>query len=90
MEAYYKVALKQVVDDFSKLAIEACLISNLPVLFTPEIVFELSDDAVGRVAAESWETADERKFLTDKMEILSSGMTELQRLRKHHRRLSGM
>ncbi|KAI1413412.1 P-loop containing nucleoside triphosphate hydrolase protein [Hypoxylon sp. FL1857] len=85
MEAYYKVALKQVVDDFSKLAIEACLISKLPDLFTLEIVFELSDNAVGRIAAESWETADERKFLIDKMEILSSGMAELRRLSKHHR-----
>ncbi|KAI0832151.1 P-loop containing nucleoside triphosphate hydrolase protein [Hypoxylon sp. FL0890] len=88
MEAYYKVALKQVVDDFSKLAIEACLISKLPCLFTPEIVFGLNDDVVTRIAAESWETADERKFLTDKMEILSSGMTELQRLNKYHQRIS--
>ncbi|KAI8964162.1 P-loop containing nucleoside triphosphate hydrolase protein [Daldinia sp. FL1419] len=77
MEAYYKVALKQVVDDFSNLAIEACLISKLPGLFTPAIVFELSDNVVERIAAESWETADERKFLTDKMNVLNSGMTEL-------------
>ncbi|KAI1476076.1 P-loop containing nucleoside triphosphate hydrolase protein [Daldinia eschscholtzii] len=89
MEAYYKVALKQVVDDFSKLAIEACLISKLPSLFTPEVVFDLSDDTVGRIAAESWETADERKFLTEKMSVLSSGMTELQRLSKYHKRIGG-
>ncbi|KAI2471102.1 P-loop containing nucleoside triphosphate hydrolase protein [Annulohypoxylon bovei var. microspora] len=86
MEAYYKVALKQAVDDFSTLAVEASLISKLPHLFTPEIVFDLSDDVVTKIAAESWETADERKFLTEKTEILSSGMSELQRLRKHHRR----
>ncbi|KAI0886790.1 P-loop containing nucleoside triphosphate hydrolase protein [Annulohypoxylon maeteangense] len=86
MEAYYQVALKQIVDDFSNLAIEASLISQLPYLFTPEIVFDLSDDVVGRIAGESWETADERRFVTSKMEILRSGMTELQRLGKHHRR----
>ncbi|KAI2779924.1 P-loop containing nucleoside triphosphate hydrolase protein [Daldinia loculata] len=89
MEAYYKVALKQIVDDFSKLAIEACLISKLPGLFTPEVVFELSDDTVSRIAAESWETADERQFLTDKMNVLSSGMTELQRLSKYHKGTGG-
>ncbi|OTA99725.1 hypothetical protein M426DRAFT_268936 [Hypoxylon sp. CI-4A] len=89
MEAYYKVALKQVVDDFSKLVIEACLISKLPTLFTPEVVFELSDDTVSSIAAESWEMADERKFLTDKMEILNSGMIGLQRLSKQHQRGSG-
>ncbi|KAI0122418.1 P-loop containing nucleoside triphosphate hydrolase protein [Daldinia grandis] len=87
MEAYYKVALKRIVDDFSNLAIEACLISKLPELFTPELVFELSDDIVSRIAAESWETVDERKFLTDKMEVLSGGMTEIQRLNKYHRRI---
>ncbi|KAI1464926.1 P-loop containing nucleoside triphosphate hydrolase protein [Daldinia caldariorum] len=87
MEAYYKVALKQVVDDFSKLAIEACLISNLPGLFTPEVVFELTDDTIRRIAAESWETADERRFLTEKMSVLSSGMKELQRLSKYHNRI---
>ncbi|KAI1210261.1 P-loop containing nucleoside triphosphate hydrolase protein [Annulohypoxylon truncatum] len=85
MEAYYQVALKQVVDDFSTLAIEASLISQLPGLFTPEIVFDLSDDVVSRIAGESWETADERRFITDKMEILRSGMVELQRLSKHRR-----
>ncbi|XXH01461.1 hypothetical protein Hte_007821 [Hypoxylon texense] len=88
MEAYYKVALKEVVDDFSKLAIEACLISKLPGLFTPEIVYELSEDTVYRITAESPEKAEERKFLTEKMEILSSGMMELQRLSKHHQRAS--
>ncbi|KAI2635646.1 P-loop containing nucleoside triphosphate hydrolase protein [Hypomontagnella submonticulosa] len=88
MEAYYKVALKEVVDNFSKIAIEASLISKLPRLFTPELVFELDDDVVSQIAGESWEIADERKFLTEKIEILSSGMTELQRLSKHRRRIT--
>ncbi|KAI0849468.1 P-loop containing nucleoside triphosphate hydrolase protein [Daldinia vernicosa] len=89
VEAYYKVALKQIIDDFSKLAIEACLISKLPKLFTPEVVYDLSDDTVSTIAAESWETVDKRKFLTDKMNVLSSGMTELQRLNKYHMRIGG-
>ncbi|KAI2615065.1 P-loop containing nucleoside triphosphate hydrolase protein [Hypoxylon sp. NC1633] len=87
VEAYYEVALQQVVDDFSTLAIEASLVSKLPRLFTPEIVFDLDQDVVSRIAAESWQTADERKFLTDKIEILGSGMNDLQRLRNHHRQV---
>ncbi|KAI1801212.1 P-loop containing nucleoside triphosphate hydrolase protein [Daldinia bambusicola] len=89
MEAYYIVAIKQVIDDFSKLAIEACLISKLPGLFTPEVVFELSDDTISRIAAESEETANERRFLTEKMSVLSNGMKELQRLSKYHKRIGG-
>ncbi|KAI2602286.1 hypothetical protein GGR54DRAFT_624800 [Hypoxylon sp. NC1633] len=88
MEVYYKVALKEVVDDFSKLAIEACLVSKLPELFTPEIVYKLSKDAVYKITAESPEKAEERRYLTEKREILTSGMTELQRLSKHHQRFN--
>ncbi|KAI2602625.1 hypothetical protein GGR54DRAFT_644813 [Hypoxylon sp. NC1633] len=88
MEAYYTVALKQIVDNFSNLAVESSLISKLPKLFTPEIVFDLKDDVVSRIAAESWQVADERKFLTDKIEVLGSGMTDLQRLRRHQRRVA--
>ncbi|KAI5863925.1 P-loop containing nucleoside triphosphate hydrolase protein [Durotheca rogersii] len=88
MEAYYKVALKRVTDDFSTLGIEESLISHLPKLFTPEIVFDLGDEMVKGIAGESAESAEQRRLLTEKMEILTSGMAELRRLCKGHQRIS--
>ncbi|KAI0125683.1 P-loop containing nucleoside triphosphate hydrolase protein [Xylariales sp. AK1849] len=85
MEAYYKVvALKRVVDDFSDLAIEACLVGKLPALLTPERVFGLSDDEVQTIAAESGETTIERDALMEKFNVLSDGLSELRRLSRHH------
>ncbi|KAK4124405.1 hypothetical protein N657DRAFT_671389 [Parathielavia appendiculata] len=53
MEACYKVALKTPVDDVSNLAIERCLLQKPPSILSPEIVCDLTDEEVQRIAAES-------------------------------------
>ncbi len=83
MEAYYKVALKRVVDDISVLAIEQCLVRRLPSLFSPEKVYCLSDADVRRIAAESDEAVAERARLEEKLGTLEAGLRDLRRLDKH-------
>ncbi|KAK8036251.1 hypothetical protein PG993_008865 [Apiospora rasikravindrae] len=83
MEAYYKVALKKVVDDVSVLAIEQCLIQKLPDLLSPEIVCDLKDEAVQRLAGESSQDALERDHTQERLRVLESGMSELKRLNRH-------
>ncbi|KAI4709423.1 hypothetical protein J4E89_006172 [Alternaria sp. Ai002NY15] len=78
MEAYYKVALKRLIDDFAVLAVEACFIQELPTLFSPTDVMDLDDATVTALASESEESAGERKRFSDKLRILESGLRALQ------------
>ncbi|KAF2719333.1 hypothetical protein K431DRAFT_228850 [Polychaeton citri CBS 116435] len=89
MLAYYKVALKRFIDDFSILAIEDCLMGELPSLFTPETVYNLPEEEIIRLASEDEETAAERTSFTAKLKVLESGRYELERLNKHRTPLLG-
>ncbi|KAI0191067.1 P-loop containing nucleoside triphosphate hydrolase protein [Astrocystis sublimbata] len=85
MQAYYKVALKDVVHDFDTLAIEDSLVSQLPTLWTPDKVLDLPDDVINRIAGESESKVVERSEIREKLAILLSGQRDLKRLgEKHH------
>ncbi|EMR64199.1 putative interferon-induced gtp-binding protein mx protein [Eutypa lata UCREL1] len=83
MRAYYKVALKKVIDDVSVLAIERCLIQKLPELLAAEVIYELSDEETQRIAGESDESAAERSQALEKLSALESALTELKHLKKY-------
>ncbi|KAI0478308.1 P-loop containing nucleoside triphosphate hydrolase protein [Xylaria cf. heliscus] len=82
MEAYYKVALKTVIDEVSVLAIEECLIQKLPQLLSPEIICNLTDEEVHLVAAESEISVAERQCLDEKLMVLQSGLAQLGKFKK--------
>ncbi|KAI0405870.1 P-loop containing nucleoside triphosphate hydrolase protein [Xylaria palmicola] len=82
MQAYYKVALKTVVDEVSVLAIEKCLIQQPPQLLSPEMICDLTDEEVRLIAAESEMSVAERKRLSEKLVVLQRGFTQLGKFRK--------
>ncbi|KAH6632202.1 P-loop containing nucleoside triphosphate hydrolase protein [Chaetomium tenue] len=73
MEAYYKVALKSLVDAISTLAVERCLLQKLSAILSPEI----------RIAGESPESVAERTQAAEKLAVLEDAMFELKRLGMH-------
>jgi hypothetical protein len=81
-----KVALKKVVDDISVLAVKECLIQQLPTLFMPEAVFNMDDDIIRGIAAESEEAAAKRERSTVRLHVLEMGLRDLSYLNNHPRR----
>ncbi|WEW59424.1 hypothetical protein PRK78_004896 [Emydomyces testavorans] len=80
MEAYYRVAMKMVVDNFAVLAIERCILEKLPNIFTPEVVLNLNEKTLQNIAAETEESKIERSRNLAKLESLRSGLHILTRL----------
>lgn len=75
--------MKTLVDNFSVLSIEKCLLQKLPSMFTPEIVLGLEDNQVESIAAESEESLTERNRATEKLTVLEKTLKILQGLDRH-------
>lgn len=88
MESYYKVALKKFVDDIAVLAVEQCLIRNLPSLLNAEVIDGLSMAEVAHLAAEGEQSAEERKWCTEKLAVLEDGLSELTFLDRYRSQFS--
>ncbi|KAL6717733.1 hypothetical protein ACLMJK_003818 [Lecanora helva] len=56
IEAYYKVVIKVIVDNFAVLGIESCVLGGLFDTFSPEVVLELDDSLIKSIAAETEES----------------------------------
>jgi hypothetical protein len=81
MEAYYKVALKSVIDAFGMYAVEACLLDGLADIFAPETVYTLDDETITKIAGESVDSTVEREDLQKKLKVLQETMVTLRRLK---------
>jgi hypothetical protein len=75
--------LEKYIDDFSVLAIEQCLIGQLPSLFNAECILNLSTDEIATLAADSEETAVERARCQDKLTVLEIALQGLKALDRH-------
>lgn len=75
--------MKRFVDDYSVLAIEQCLITQLPSLFTPDKVNSLNEDEVIRLASENDVTTAERSRCMEDLNILEAGLEDLRKLDSH-------
>ena len=80
--------MKTVIDAFGMYAIEASLLGNLTNVFNPEVVINLDDVTITKIASESAESIVEREDLEEQLSTLEHSLKTIQRI--EIRQVSGM
>lgn len=75
------MSLRVFTDNVITLALENCLISDIPNILSPEKVYDMSDDKVTELAAESKQIREERKKLQLQLEKLRMGFAACREYR---------
>jgi len=78
------MSLSTFVDNVKLLAIENCLLNGIPNILTPEMVLDMSDDMVQRVATESPQVERTREDLRNQLDKLHKGLDICQKYRPRH------
>ena len=76
MQAYYKVAMQALLDDFGANTVGA-LLRQVPSLFTPDTVINLRNSAIENIALEPQEAQGMRTTLTEQLEALEDVLDTL-------------
>ncbi|KAI1299026.1 P-loop containing nucleoside triphosphate hydrolase protein [Xylaria venustula] len=73
-ETYYELSLRNFTENVIVLAIENCLIKDIPIIFTTSAVSQMENDMLERLAAESADIQMERTELAAECEALQKGL----------------
>ncbi|KAL9128773.1 MAG: hypothetical protein Q9217_002622 [Psora testacea] len=74
MEAYYKVAMKSVIDNVAVHAIECCLIVGISDLLSPSSVLQMNQELLCGIAAETHQNQALREQTQRKLAVLQAGL----------------
>ncbi|KAH6893128.1 P-loop containing nucleoside triphosphate hydrolase protein [Thelonectria olida] len=81
MLAYYEMSRRTFTDNVINLAIESCLVCDIPDILTPTEVDGMSEERLEELAAESTDTTSRRKNLDEEVGILREGLAQCRRYR---------
>ncbi|KAI8308016.1 Interferon-induced GTP-binding protein Mx [Colletotrichum sp. SAR11_59] len=76
MQTFYDMALRTFTDNLINLALESCLIQELPGILTPKAVNEMDDTRLAELAAESEEIRARRTQLQTDIKLLKQGLVQ--------------
>ncbi|KAI0026161.1 hypothetical protein F4780DRAFT_11423 [Xylariomycetidae sp. FL0641] len=74
-ETYYDMSLRTFADNIIVLAVENCLVTEIPSIFTTEMVCQMSSEEVKRLGAEAPEIQVERTEVQAEYDALRKGLT---------------
>ncbi|KAK3303067.1 P-loop containing nucleoside triphosphate hydrolase protein [Chaetomium strumarium] len=83
MTVYYEMSLRTFTDNIINLAVEGCLVRDIPTILTPRDVCGMAPETLEALASESQESRSQRQWLEREVRILQEGLRECQR---HERR----
>ncbi|TDZ38195.1 Interferon-induced GTP-binding protein Mx3 [Colletotrichum spinosum] len=73
MQIFYDMALRTFTENLINLAVESCLVQDLPAIFTPKMVSSVSDEKLAELAAEPEEVLVRRRKLNEDIGLLREG-----------------
>ncbi|KAM4066602.1 dynamin family protein [Hirsutella rhossiliensis] len=79
MEAYYEMSRRTFTDNIINLAIESCLVCDIPDILTPTKVDRMSSERLRELAAESEDAQSRRRHLQDEIDVLRQGLEQCRR-----------
>ncbi|GAB1315413.1 hypothetical protein MFIFM68171_05623 [Madurella fahalii] len=79
MMTYYDLSLRTFLDNVINLAVESCLVCDIPTILTPRKVNAMSADRMKELASESEEVQRQRLDLQNEVRILTEGLRKCQR-----------
>ncbi|KAF6824973.1 dynamin family protein [Colletotrichum musicola] len=77
-KAYCEAGLRQTIDNFQMLVVEACLLQKLPGLFTPQSIIDLSDEQIRSLVQDPDATLAKRRSLEEQCGFLQRCLEELR------------
>ncbi|OKP14329.1 Interferon-induced GTP-binding protein Mx2 [Penicillium subrubescens] len=77
MQAYYEIAIVIFIDNVAILAIENCLLRPLEHIFSNQVINDMDDKEIEKLAGESQEVREERDRLSGELKKLEAGMRTL-------------
>lgn len=83
--AYYEMSRRTFTENVITLAIESCLLCDLPDILAPRMVYRMDDSQLKEVAAESEDVQSDRRMLEGEIEALKEGLYKCRRCRPRER-----
>lgn len=72
--AYYNVALENFIDNTVTLAVENCILANLPALFSAETVSKMNDEELRRLGSETSDASQNRRSVQARLDVLERSL----------------
>ncbi|KAJ4077728.1 hypothetical protein NW761_012046 [Fusarium oxysporum] len=79
MNVYYESSRRTFTENVINLAIESCLVCELPNILTPSMVYGMRNERLQELVSESEETICRRKALEEEIEVLRKGLAVCRR-----------